>query len=240
LHLYSEVLQRFRLAAQGKTTGRQPPERLKKRVETFFDPLPFYHETLESRLVDTQKYPLNALTQRPMAMYHSWDSQNAWLRQIHTHNYLFVNPQLGASHDFTDGDWIWIESPHGKVRCMARFSNAVEPGTVWTWNAIGKGSGSWGLSNKANESKKGFLLNHLIAEELPPCEAGKHLSNSDPITGQAAWFDVRVRIYKAASDEPKITSPQFDPQKQLPGQKLRKGKWQAYVAGLFKKKTGLD
>ncbi len=44
LNLYSEVLQRFRLAAQGKWPGRQPPERLRKRIETYFDPLPFYYE----------------------------------------------------------------------------------------------------------------------------------------------------------------------------------------------------
>jgi sulfite dehydrogenase (quinone) subunit SoeA len=122
--------------------------------------------------VDTQRYPLNALTQRPMAMYHSWDSQNAWLRQIHSHNYLFVNPRVGAANGFDDGDWIWVESAHGRVRCMCRFSEAVEPGTVWTWNAIGKAAGAWGLSAKADESRKGFLLNHLISEELPPCEAG--------------------------------------------------------------------
>jgi anaerobic selenocysteine-containing dehydrogenase len=89
VHLYSEVLQKFRLAAQGKRPGKQPPAHLAKRVETYFDPLPFYHEPLESELIDTHEYPLNALTQRPMAMYHSWDSQNAWLRQIHTYNYLF-------------------------------------------------------------------------------------------------------------------------------------------------------
>ena len=100
VHVYSEVLQKFRLAAQGRRPGRRPPAHLAKRVETYFDPLPFYHETLEAELVDTQEYPLNALTQRPMAMYHSWDSQNAWLRQIHTHNYLFMSPQLGASQGF--------------------------------------------------------------------------------------------------------------------------------------------
>jgi anaerobic selenocysteine-containing dehydrogenase len=240
VHLYSEVLQKFRLAAQGKRPGKQPPERLRKRVEMYFDPLPFYHETLESRLIDTQTYPLNALTQRPMAMYHSWDSQNAWLRQIHTHNYLFVNPMLGKASGFHDGDWVWIESPHGKVRCMARFSNAVEPGTVWTWNAIGKAAGSWGLTPKANESQKGFLLNHVISEELPACEAGEHMSNSDPITGQAAWFDVRVRVYKAGPEEPEVTSPQFVPQRAVPGQQLRKGRWQAYFAGKFRKKAGIS
>ena len=239
-HLYSEVLQKFRLAAQGKRAGKQPPERLRKRVETFFDPLPFYHETLESRLIDTHQYPLNALTQRPMAMYHSWDSQNAWLRQIHTHNYLFVSPRLGEEQGFDDGDWIWVESPHGKVRCMARFSDAVEPGTVWTWNAVGKAAGAWGLSPKANESQKGFLLNHLISEELPPCESGEHQSNSDPVTGQAAWFDVRVKVYKASDQEPEVTSPQFKPQRLLPGQDRKRGaKWQAYVAGLFRNKAGI-
>ena len=235
LNLYSEVLQRFRLAAQGKRPGRQPPERLRRRIETYFDPLPFYYEPLETRLTDTQRYPLNALTQRPMAMYHSWDSQNAWLRQIHSHNYLFVNPRVGAANGFDDGDWIWVESAHGKVRCQCRFSEAVEPGTVWTWNAIGKAAGAWALSPKADESRKGFLLNHLIAEELPPNECGEHVSNSDPVTGQAAWFDVRVRVYKAGPEEPPITAPQFDPMPRLPGQQRRRPRWQAYVAGLFSK-----
>lgn len=236
IHLYSEVLQKFRLAAQGKRPGRQPPERLRERVATYFDPLPFYYDPLESGLIDAERYPLNALTQRPMAMYHSWDSQNAWLRQIHSHNYLYVNPSVGRENGFGDGDWIWVESAHGKVRCMCRFSEAVEPGTVWTWNAIGKGAGAWGLTPDADESRKGFLLNHLIAEELPPSAAGEHLSNADPVTGQAAWFDVRVRVYKADAQEPRMTSPQFTPMPWLPGQEKKRGRWQAYVAGVFGKK----
>jgi anaerobic selenocysteine-containing dehydrogenase len=240
LHIYSEPLQKFRLAAQGKWDGKQPPDHLRKRVETHFDPLPFYSETLLAKLVDTHEYPLNALTQRPMAMYHSWDSQNAWLRQIHTHNYLFVNPQLGQKQGFDDGDWVWIESPTHKVRCMCRFSEAVEPGTVWTWNAIGKAKGAWGLSDKANESQKGFLLNHVIPEELPAHEDGDHLSNSDPVTGQAAWFDVRVKVYKADDSEPEQSWPQFEGHVTVPGQQTRFRKWQAYIAGAFRKKEGIS
>ena len=128
-----------------------------------------------------------------MAMYHSWDSQNAWLRQIHAHNYLYVNTQTARVAGIEDDDWIWVESQWGKVRCMAKHSEAVEPGTVWTWNAIGKAAGAWNLTPDANESQQGFLLNHLISEELPGV-AGQAYSNSDPITGQAAWYDVRVRI----------------------------------------------
>ena len=212
---------------------------MRKRVETYFDPLPFHYETLEAQQTDTQKYPLNAITQRPMAMYHSWDSQNAWLRQIHTHNYLYMSPVLGRKNGFDDGDWIWVESMHGKVRCMCRFSESVEPGTVWTWNAIGKASGAWGLDPKANEANKGFLLNHILSEELPPNEAGEHISNSDPVTGQAAWYDVRVRVYKAEANEPEVTSPQFRAVKPLPGMEAkRKNKWQGFVAGKFRKTLG--
>jgi hypothetical protein len=119
---------------------------------------------------------------------------------------------------------------------MCRYSEAVEPGTVWTWNAIGKSAGAWGLSPKADESQKGFLLNHIIGEELPvtSSDGGMVLSNSDPITGQAAWFDVRVRIYKAEPEEAKVSEPQFAPMKALPGQLARpRQRWQAYVAGLF-------
>ncbi len=237
IHIYSEVLQKFRLAAQGKTDGRQPPAHLKKRIETYFDPLPFYYEPLEATLSDKHKYPLNAVTQRPMAMYHSWDSQNAWLRQIHAYNYLHINPKTAAAQGIADDDWIWIESMHGKVRCMARLSEAVEPGTVWTWNAIGKAAGAWNLDKDANESKQGFLLNHLISEELPRNEYGEHISNSDPVTGQAAWYDVRVRIYKAGADEPKETWPQFTAVPAAPGTPGRRP-WQNYVAGLFGKGEG--
>ena len=234
IQLYSEVLQKFRLAAQGRTSGKQPPERLRARIATYFDPLPFYHEPLETQRTDRRKYPLNAVTQRPMAMYHSWDSQNAWLRQIHTHNYLYLSPRLGSQEGLRDGDWVWVESMWGRVRCMCRFSEAVEPGTVWTWNAIGKQSGAWNLEPNANESQKGFLLNHLISEELPVAADGVHLSNSDPVTGQAGWYDVRVRVYKAAPGEPQQTYPQFQSVSPPPGVGQRRP-WLAYFAGRGKK-----
>jgi sulfite dehydrogenase (quinone) subunit SoeA len=231
IHIYSEVLQKFRLAAQGKSMGKQPPQHLRKRIETYFDPLPFYYEPLESQLTDLHKYPLNAVTQRPMAMYHSWDSQNAWLRQIHTYNFLYVNPVTARAQGIEDEGWLWVESQWGKVRCMCRYSEAVEPGTVWTWNAIGKASGAWGLEGNANESNQGFLLNHVISEELPPNDAGQHISNSDPVTGQAGWYDVRVRIYKADPSEAKVTFPQFDTLDAVPGQDKPKKSWLTYFAG---------
>ena len=234
INIYSEVLMRFRQAAQGKGFSKKPPAHLAKRVETFFDPLPFYYDTLEAQVSDKHKYPLAAITQRPMAMYHSWDSQNAWLRQIHAHNLLYVNAHTARVNGIEDGDWIWVESQWGKVKCLAKHSEAVEPGTVWTWNAIGKAAGAWGLTPDANESQRGFLLNHLISEELPTCEKGsdRRVSNSDPITGQAAWYDVRVRIYKAeVGSGETATEPQFPPLRSYPGQPERKSIWNYFAGG---------
>mgnify|MGYP001191793851 CR=1 FL=1 len=216
IQIYSEVLQTFRLAAQGKRKGRQPPEHLRDRIERYADPLPFWYPPLETAATDLARYPLAAVTQRPMAMYHSWDSQNAWLRQIHTHNYLFVNPRTAQAQGIEDGGWMFVESQWGKVRCMARYSEAVEPGTVWTWNAIGKAPGAWRLDVDANEAQRGFLLNHLISEELPGHAAGEHISNSDPLTGQAGWYDVRVRI-EADPAGGGASAPAFAAMPALPG-----------------------
>ncbi|VWD04474.1 formate dehydrogenase [Burkholderia lata] len=231
IQLYSDVMQKFRLAAQGRTSGRQPPDHLRERIARYFDPLPFWHRSLESGLTDAGRYPLAAITQRPMAMYHSWDSQNAWLRQIHGENHLFVNPVTAAAQQIEDGAWIYVESPWGKVRCRARYSEAVEPGTVWTWNAIGKAAGAWNLGPQAGESQRGFLLNHVITDELPDAaRGGARMSNSDPVTGQAGWYDVQVRIYPAEADAA-TTLPQFAPMPALPGTPRVLQRVQAYFAG---------
>jgi len=236
LALYSDALQSFRLAARGKTHGRQPPAHLRDRIDRHFDPLPFWSPPLEHAAIDTEAYPLAAVTQRPMAMYHSWDSQNAWLRQIHSHNYLHVHPQTARAAGIVDGGWCWAESAWGRVRCMVRCSEAVEPNTVWTWNAIGKADGAWRLAPGADESRKGFLLNHLISDELPLPGGGADgapatISNSDPVTGQAGWYDVRVRLRPAGADEAEVTSPQTAAMPAVPGTVRSPPADQAYSVG---------
>ena len=143
----------------------------------------------------------------------------------------FCASATAHSQGIADGDWIWVESMHGKVRCMCRYSEAVEPGTVWTWNAIGKAKGAWHLAPDANESRQGFLLNHLIADELPAGTSGVHFSNSDPVTGQAGWYDVRVRIRPAGAGETEETWPQVAAVPDAPGVAGRGLQVPAYFAG---------
>jgi anaerobic selenocysteine-containing dehydrogenase len=206
LQLYSEPLQRFRLAAQGHGPVR-PPERHRERIERYFDPLPFWYMPFEEAALDPAEFPLHAVTQRPMPMYHSWGSQNAWLRQILTRNYLYMNQNTGERLGLADDDWVWITSPHGRVRAQLKLVDSCGEHTVWSWNGIGKRAGAWGLADDAPESQKGFLLNHVISELLPE-QRGYRYANADPVTGQAAWYDLRVRVEKA-SEQSAHTEPHF-------------------------------
>jgi anaerobic selenocysteine-containing dehydrogenase len=249
LELYSETLQRFRLAAQGHG-AHQPPDSERDRVARYFDPLPFWYESLagappnsnrtslppragegaeggrgqpsalspqpshetpsppnpppfdnaQDRL-EGEGFNLSAITQRPMFMYHSWGSQNAWLRQIAARNFLYLHPDTAAAHGIADGDWVWVESAHGRIRVPAKCHSGTARGTVWTWNAIGKREGAWKLAADAPEYTKGFILNAVIDDLAPPRADGYRYANADPVTGQAAWFDLRVRVYVDADSQ---------------------------------------
>ena len=217
MQLYAESMQRFRLAARGH--GKiLPPEQHRERVETYFDPVPFWYppfgdSELEGGLsglgeAGGRTYPFHAITLRPMAMYHSSGSQNAWLRQILGRNWLYIARSKAVKMGLKDGDWVWVTSPTGRLKAPVKLMDGVNPETVWTWNAIGKRSGAWNLAPDAEESRKGFLLNHLISDLLPVREGGYRYSNSDPVTGQAAWYDLRVSIEKAEAGAG-VTEPQF-------------------------------
>ena len=212
--IYSEDLQTFRLAAEG-FGDKQPPEHLKKRVHDYFDPLPFWYTPIEQTVVDSKEFPFFALTQRPMQMYHSWGGQNAWLRQITGTNKLYMARSKAEQMDIDNDDWVWVSSRTGRIRVQVGVMDGVQKDTVWTWNAIGKRKGAWNLDNDVDETETGFLLNHLISEDLP--KDGITLTNSDPVTGQAAWFDLRVKIEKAGPDEPGQSSPRFEPLQRPPG-----------------------
>ncbi len=212
IQLYSEPMQRFRLAARGHGTCR-PPARHRARIEARFDPLPIWYPPPGE---DDGDYPMHAVTQRPMAMYHSWGAMNAWLRQIHPANRLYIPRARGDALGIGDDDWVRVTSRHGRITVRARLMEGVNADTVWTWNAIGKRAGAWGLDGATPESREGFLLNHLIPDLLPAGADGDRSANTDPVTGQAAWYDLRVRIEKAPPGET-AAAPRFPPLAALPG-----------------------
>ncbi len=216
--LYSERLQTFRLAADGHGPI-QPPEGLRERVRIAFDPIPFWFDPMPGALAQSSSSAragqtsrkMFAVTQRPMAMYHSWGSQNAWLRQIHAENRLYIHHRTAATLGLADDDWVRLESSVGVVLCQVRLMEGVNPDTVWTWNAIAKRAGTWGLDPGAPEANRSFLLNHLIADLLPARVDGQRFLNADAVTGQAAWYDLVVEVTRVEPPSDGCTVPQFNP-----------------------------
>jgi sulfite dehydrogenase (quinone) subunit SoeA len=217
--LYVEPMRKFQLAAEGHG-DTQPPDHLRERIKFTMDPLPIWYDSDQQ---GNEGFTVNALTQRPMAMYHSWGTQNAWLRQLHGRNPLYLPTKLMREHGLSDGDWAKVTSPHGEITVPVMEMSALNDNTVWTWNAIGKRKGAWALDTDASEATEGFLLNHLIHELLPAKGDGMRWANSDPITGQAAWFDLKVKIEKAP--EQTESQPAFPPIKSPVGVGPKELKW---------------
>jgi len=190
-------MRRFQLAAEGHGP-RQPPEHLRARLRQAMHPLPVWYAPYGDEDA-AFGYPVHALTQRPMDMYHSWGGQNAWLRQIRGTNALYLPTKIWEGQGFREGDWARVSSRAGVIVVPVAHMAAQNENTVWTWNAIGKRRGAWALDADAPEATTGFLLNHLISEFLP--DKGQRLPNADPVTGQAAWFDARVRVERVAAED---------------------------------------
>ena len=231
--LYAEPLARFQAAALG-IGDRQPPEHLRERLARAMAPLPVWYPPIADERLDPAAFPLHAITQRPAAMYHSWGSQNPWLRQIHGENPLYVPGPVWDALGFEPGDWADVVSPHARITVPVARMDAQNPHTVWTWNAIGKRPGAWALAPDAPEATRGFLLNHLIPAHLPGPD-GHRSPNSDPVTGQAAWYDLRVRLERVPART--RTAPAFPPQTSPVG---RGPALVAFGAGMDQGLTGHD
>ena len=128
----------------------------------------------------------------------------------HGFNKLYIPRRLADHHSLNDGDWVTLTSRAGEIKAPVKVMDGINDKTVWTWNAIGKRRGTWNLPKNAREATDGFLLNHLIDDLLPEQAGGYRYANADPITGQAAWYDLRVQIAKTKYEEG-LSQPQFKP-----------------------------
>ena len=149
---------RARAMARSQPPG-QPPRAHRDAISTR---CPSGTRRFEQAASTQRRFPLHAITQRPMAMYHSWGSQNAWLRQIlrrqlPLHASRARQPALGL----VDDDWVWVDQPlTAASRAQIRLMDGVNPDTVWTWNAIGKRARRLGPGRRRPGGQHGFLLNH--------------------------------------------------------------------------------
>ena len=96
--------------------------------------LPGYTEPTHSPISDPERfaeYPLIITTGRRIPVYfHSEHRQLPWCRELWPVPRVEINPVTAAEYGIEQGDWVWIETPEGKIREVADLYYGINPGVI--------------------------------------------------------------------------------------------------------------
>jgi len=91
-------------------------------------PMPVY---VEPPLSPGRDYPLILMTgTKGLYYFHSELHQIDSLRKRRPDPLVEINPETAAGLGISDGDWVWVESPHAKVKLRARLFDGIAPDVV--------------------------------------------------------------------------------------------------------------
>jgi anaerobic selenocysteine-containing dehydrogenase len=120
------------------------------------DPLPKYTEIPESPvsrpdLAKEFPYILNAGLRTP-TFFHSANRQVPWLREIRPDPIVEIHPETARRNGIRDRDWVWIESPRGRIKEKVKLNDGIDPGVVvaehgWWFPEIEDIGHGWEISN---------------------------------------------------------------------------------------------
>ena len=107
--------------------------------EMGYDPLPHHTEPAESPVSTpelTKEYPLVLTTGgRIPSFFHSEFRQIPKLRRQCPDPIVEIHPDTVKGLDIRDGDWVWIESPRGRVKQRAKLTSGIDPRVVHAQHA---------------------------------------------------------------------------------------------------------
>ena len=139
-----------------------------------------------------EEYPLTATTGRRIPVYfHSEHRQLPWCRELWPVPRVEINPVTAAKYGIEQGDWVWIETPYGKIRECADLYYGVDQNTInleHTW---------W--YPELNEAGHGFQLSQVN------CLIDRNAQ--DPISGTSNLRAYQVKIYKATPENSPFGNP---------------------------------
>jgi anaerobic selenocysteine-containing dehydrogenase len=121
-----------------------------------YDPLPTYKEVPESPVSNPQvakDYPYILITgPRSPVFFHSEHRMIPWLRECHPDPMIDIHPDTAKKHSIKEGDWVYIESPRGRIKQRARMAPGIHPQVVciqhgWWFPEIKTPDHGWDQSN---------------------------------------------------------------------------------------------
>jgi len=135
-----------------------------------FEPLPTYMEPPESPISTPElarEYPLILTTgSRILEFFHSEGRQIPSLRRRHPYPLVEINSETARKFNIKDGDWVWIETPRGKIKQRARLSDEIHP------MVINVEHGWWFPEEKGGEHGVWRSNANVLTNNSPPYEPG--------------------------------------------------------------------
>jgi anaerobic selenocysteine-containing dehydrogenase len=99
-----------------------------------YDPLPSYEEPHMSPYSTPElakEYPLILSTGRRSVLYFHAEHRNIKpLRELEPHPVVEIHPDTARFLGINDGDWVWLENPHGRCKRKARYFHGIHPKVV--------------------------------------------------------------------------------------------------------------
>lgn len=99
-----------------------------------YDPLPYFEEPPESPYSTPEVYlefPLVLTTGgRVPGYFCSEQRQIASLRKLRPDPVVEMHPETAVKYGISDGDWVWIESPRGKITQRASVHEGIDPRVI--------------------------------------------------------------------------------------------------------------
>lgn len=137
-------------------------------------------------LGEKEKYPLVLFPYQPLLFFENGSQNYPWAQEIFLPmqgvgwvSPAEINSETVRSLNLRDQDKVWIESPFGKIRTRIKVSEGIPPGVVCI--PFGQGHTSYGKWQKGI----GCNPNEIIGIDF------------DVLSGQSAFFNTRVKVYKA-------------------------------------------
>jgi anaerobic selenocysteine-containing dehydrogenase len=131
-------------------------------------------------------YPLNLVTYQPVLSIESGSQNYPWAQELYLvmhgygwKNFVEINKETADELKIKDGDEVWVESPVNKIKTKARVFQGIHPEVV----AIARGQGHYYDGEWSNEI--GVNPNDITGVYY------------DSLSGQSAFFNTRVKVYKA-------------------------------------------
>lgn len=116
-----------------------------------FPPMPEWREPPESLSATPE---LAATFPLILSDYHtsknfsaSWQRNVPCLREIQPDPVLHIHPGTAAARGIADGDWVWLTSPHGRLKVRAERYPGIRPDTVMLLHGWWQGCRELGMAD---------------------------------------------------------------------------------------------